>query len=693
VTAQTRGSGHDWDDSRKAALFARIVGLELSIEEAAELHGLRVDVIQDWLRLFRRSALLAFDEELKQTLIGQGANADALAAAEFTGHIEDVSIADLVQTIAIAGKDAVITVTREGRDHRMWCSAGAIIDAESGRLSGEAAAFRMLAFERGRMVADLRPEPRDRSINNATHRLLLEAMHRKDDCTALLARLGSVDRCYRLGDRSTSARVHVSTDELSILRCFDGARCIGDILAQSELGDLETLTALARLVDGGYLVSAEGAPVPSASDTRPAPTRPAHARPAHARPARGARTADTRSADTCSADSRSTTDTRSSGTRPAGAARSASGTRSASGIRSAGAARSDSAHPGSATRSDAALTDGSARPRGTGRASRAASPTEPRRRRGGVRAPVERSSGPRASQAGERATAASPAERDAQSSPASAPASYMPFAVPLAPAARAALTPRWVFAAMAAAALAPAAFWFGETMSNLRAARRARVHDTQPATAYAPLADGRSLAVEPARTFEVSTRVEPAAATIWLDHHPVASGQLDIVLSKDGRTHELRAAADGYVPITLLFADVAPPREIELEPLPVPRSALAAVVMRPEPASVPQLSAPKPSPPRPPLPVPPQPISARSAAPGVAADPHPGAATTAATDAQPPVVVSGASERASAPPATPSAPPLADSPRAASPAPLGLPSEPHLQIDDSHHAPDTPGHE
>ena len=61
MTAHTRGSGHDWDDARKAALFARIVGLELSIEEAAKLHGLRVDVIQEWLRMFRRSALLAFD--------------------------------------------------------------------------------------------------------------------------------------------------------------------------------------------------------------------------------------------------------------------------------------------------------------------------------------------------------------------------------------------------------------------------------------------------------------------------------------------------------------------------------------------------------------------------------------------------------------------------------------------------------
>jgi len=55
VTQQTRqGSGCDWDDARKAALFADIVSLKLSIDEAAALHGLRVDVIQEWLRQFRR---------------------------------------------------------------------------------------------------------------------------------------------------------------------------------------------------------------------------------------------------------------------------------------------------------------------------------------------------------------------------------------------------------------------------------------------------------------------------------------------------------------------------------------------------------------------------------------------------------------------------------------------------------------
>ena len=130
---------------------------------------------------------------------------------------------------------------------------------------------------------------------------------------------------------------------------------------------------------------------------------------------------------------------------------------------------------------------------------------------------------------------------------------------------------RWVLAMIAAMLLAPAAFWIGETLSNLRTARRTH--------AVASSLESRTAALDVSPTFTVSTRVEPSEAEIWLDHHPVATGQLGIALPKDGSTHELRVAADGYIPVTLMFADVPPPKLIRLEPLP----AGAAPPSEPEP--------------------------------------------------------------------------------------------------------------
>jgi hypothetical protein len=501
VTSQTRqGSGHDWDDAKKAALFADVVSLKLSIDEAAALHGLRVDVIQEWLRQFRRSALFAFDERLKKTLIDQGANADALTAAEFTGHVEDVSIADLVQTIEIAGKDAVITVTHEGTDSRMWCSAGAIVDAESGRLSGEPAVYRILSFERGRMVADLRPEQRPRTIYAATHRLLLESIRRKDESEKLEQKLGNVNRLYRLGERSTSSRVRVSTDELSVLRLFDGPRRLRDVLAQSHIGDLETLTALIRLVDDGYLVETDTAPLSSRAPTEPRSVRS------------GPRSVSTERLD------------------DAGRIEAMRG--------SAPSSRAEAPE-----RTDASVDDDAIGPDSSQRA--------PTSRHSSDRDAKEREA--------ERRRADTVQRIDSVDATGSA-TSFVPFAVSRHP--ERTTTPRWVFAVMAAAVLAPAAFWFGETMSNLRATRRA--HAAQPSATE----QTEQAALEVLPSFSLSTRVAPDSAEIWLDRHPVANGHLSIVLPKDGATHELRVAAEGYIPVTLMFADVPPPREIRLEALP-----------------------------------------------------------------------------------------------------------------------------
>jgi hypothetical protein len=122
--------------------------------------------------------------------------------------------------------------------------------------------------------------------------------------------------------------------------------------------------------------------------------------------------------------------------------------------------------------------------------------------------------------------------------------------------------PRWVFGAMAAAVLAPAAFWFGETMSNLRAARRAQAAENESSV------ESRTAALDVSPTFALSTRVSPDSAVIWLDRHPVATGRLRMMLPKDGSTHELRVAAPGHVPVTVFFADVPPPQEIALDALP-----------------------------------------------------------------------------------------------------------------------------
>src|SRR5688572_11012193 len=107
--------------------------------------------------------------------------------ARCSGALADLAVADVVQLLQLIGRSAVMTVTvaHEGERSRLWCAEGAMTDAESGRLRGEAAAYRILSLEEGWLEAELRHEVRPRTIYAPTQRLLLEAARRKDETLAL----------------------------------------------------------------------------------------------------------------------------------------------------------------------------------------------------------------------------------------------------------------------------------------------------------------------------------------------------------------------------------------------------------------------------------------------------------------------------------------------------------------------------
>lgn len=350
-------------------------------------------------------------------------------AARFTGTLDDLSVADLIQILQLAGKGAVITITRDDRDSRLWCHEGAIIAAESGRLRGEAAVYRILSFEQGALVADLQPVAHERSIFAATQRLLLEGARRKDESALLREKLGDLQRCVQLREPGEDPEPDASAVELELLASFRSPRSLLEALEDSELGDFETLTALVTWLETGQL-----------RDT------------------------------------------------------------------------------------------------------------------------------------GERYTPAPPAPRARQSE-----ASLVPLVantpVSTAPRRRVLREPSsstWGRAALVALVLVPAGYLIG--------ARTGR--SLEPGAAPAAPA---SAAAEPAprtpASYPVGVRVEPAEAELWLDGQPVGRGSFETVLVRDGVVHELRVSATGHVPARILFLGAPPPRELQLEPLPVaptPRAAPAA---------------------------------------------------------------------------------------------------------------------
>jgi len=71
---------------------------------------------------------------------------------------------------------------------------------------------------------------------------------------------------------------------------------------------------------------------------------------------------------------------------------------------------------------------------------------------------------------------------------------------------------------------------------------------------------------EQPRDIEVEIQVEPPTATLLLDGKQVGVGSYRARLPRDGKLHELRASAAGFITRSVNFRDEAPPREMRLNP-------------------------------------------------------------------------------------------------------------------------------
>jgi hypothetical protein len=251
-----------WDESRQATLIAQILCGELTLEAACQLHRLPPATVRNWVPVYRHRTLQALDEKLQQRSLIESVNAEWLGHAAYTGSLGDIPVPDLLQTCQMGSKDGVITVTRGGERSAIWCEQGVIVDAESGRLRGEAAVYRILNFESGQVSADFRLERRPRTIELPCHVLLLEAARHKDENTRLMAQLNGPRSLFQQAPGAWAADTTLTDRE--VLTLCDGERGILDVLAASELSDLDTLSTMVSLVGRGYLIH-------DGNSTRPPP--------------------------------------------------------------------------------------------------------------------------------------------------------------------------------------------------------------------------------------------------------------------------------------------------------------------------------------------------------------------------------------------------------------------------------------
>ncbi|MGH1344320.1 MAG: response regulator [Nannocystales bacterium] len=180
------------------------------------------------------------------------------ARTKFTGRLADMAVVDLLQTIEISRKSGVISFMTALGDATVWFRDGSVIDAQMGRLQGEAAIYRLLSLGDGEFELEFKAINRGQQIHSNTQALLMEGMRRVDEWGRLLEQLPPLDAVLVVEPSAyAERRDNLSADHSAVLKRFDGRRNILEVVDDSGIDDLDALGAISQFFFEGLLAPAE----------------------------------------------------------------------------------------------------------------------------------------------------------------------------------------------------------------------------------------------------------------------------------------------------------------------------------------------------------------------------------------------------------------------------------------------------
>jgi len=243
-------SNEDWASipfiflTNQASIEHKIKGLELGVEDYLT-KPIYIKEILTRVRILLQKTQRARLEEKREK------------RTRFAGHLADMGVVDLIQTVEVGAKSGVIFLTDDESGHKgtIYFRDGKVIDAELGHLHGEDAVYRMLTWSDGEFEFVFRNVRRKEVIAMSSQGLLMEGMRRLDEWGRLLEQLPALDTRFVIDYEELRERLAELPDELNtMLRLFDGRRTLVEIIDASEYGDLEGLEVISKLYFEGLIV-------------------------------------------------------------------------------------------------------------------------------------------------------------------------------------------------------------------------------------------------------------------------------------------------------------------------------------------------------------------------------------------------------------------------------------------------------
>ena len=181
-------------------------------------------------------------------------DATQMSTPGFSGSLSEMALVDLLQTLEVGKKTAVLSLQKGGREGRVYVTQGEVVDAELDHLDARTALLRMFTWNEGQFSVSMMEHDRTRSIFVDTPDLISEGVTRLYRWEQLSKDLPSLQSVVLKAPDKTD--VQLTRDEQHLMELIDGRKRMIDIIEQSKFDDIKALRLFKGLFEKGAVMEA-----------------------------------------------------------------------------------------------------------------------------------------------------------------------------------------------------------------------------------------------------------------------------------------------------------------------------------------------------------------------------------------------------------------------------------------------------
>jgi len=237
------------------ALLFVMIGKLRTVEERVNILKLPID---DYLQkpLDIDEAVVRIDNLIKEIELLSASSQPRWRG--FNGHLSEMNLVDLLQTIEVGKKTCVLKLRAHEKEGQVFVTEGQVIDAELGGLQARQALLRMFTWSEGTFQVELRPHERTRMLTIANRDLISEGLTRQHRWRQLTAQLPPLHAQVML---APGAAPPANEEEQALFNLLENGavKRLLDLVEENPADDLRTLTVFKKLIERGAIQTVQSA--------------------------------------------------------------------------------------------------------------------------------------------------------------------------------------------------------------------------------------------------------------------------------------------------------------------------------------------------------------------------------------------------------------------------------------------------